>query len=231
MMWSGRIVMRGRVEIDEIACHDIDGADAEADRAGLSAIKIDQPFQRALQIVRVVKACCLDRCPVAETKEVSVADRKNPLAPPTVAKFALIWLISWRMASPFAKLETCIARARPWSIRAVTCVQKSRRRSIRVSGGLPARMAALMAPIDTPESVGMNACLAEGLVDTSLAAQGAPTLQHERHDFERKAPFCSAGIVRPCRNIHVSDLERSASRPAPGSRPQSDYQSARRAAC
>ena len=40
--------MRGRVEIDEIACLDIDGADAEAGLAGMDAIKIDQPFKRAL---------------------------------------------------------------------------------------------------------------------------------------------------------------------------------------
>jgi hypothetical protein len=53
--------VRCRVEIDEITRPDIDRAGAEADRAGIEAIEVDESFQRAFQIARVIEAGRLDR--------------------------------------------------------------------------------------------------------------------------------------------------------------------------
>src|SRR5262249_28655611 len=51
----------GRIEIDEVAGADVDGPDAEAHRAGIDAVEIDEPLERAAQWRRVIPAGRLDR--------------------------------------------------------------------------------------------------------------------------------------------------------------------------
>jgi hypothetical protein len=49
------------LKIDEIAGADVDGADAEAHRAGIDAIEVNEPLERAAQRGRVIPAGRLDR--------------------------------------------------------------------------------------------------------------------------------------------------------------------------
>ena len=74
---------------------------------------------------------------------------KEPCVPLAIAKPALIWLRSWRMASPRARLRQA-SPAPAQGPSPVIWVQNSRRRSTRASGALPAMMAVLMAPTDPP---------------------------------------------------------------------------------
>jgi hypothetical protein len=74
---------------------------------------------------------------------------KKPLVPLANAKPALILLRKLRAMSPFAipKIGSPKQEQGPSLL---TCVQNSRRRSTREFDGLPAMIAALIAPIDMP---------------------------------------------------------------------------------
>src|SRR5580693_1637930 len=74
---------------------------------------------------------------------------QNPFAPLANAKPALIWLKILRAISPLAK-PTLGSPRQGQSPLAVTCVQNSRSLPILEFGGLPAMMAPLIAPTDTP---------------------------------------------------------------------------------
>ncbi len=67
---------------------------------------------------------------------------KKPVGPNAAAKLALIWLRRLRALS----FNAGQSQGAP----EVACVQNSRSRSTRVLGGLPAMMAALIAPIEMP---------------------------------------------------------------------------------
>ena len=45
-MWRASMLVRRRVEIDEIAGAHVDRADADARRAAIDAVEVDQPLQR-----------------------------------------------------------------------------------------------------------------------------------------------------------------------------------------
>src|SRR5262249_61640291 len=50
-----------RIEIDEVAAADVDGADGKAHLAGIDAVEVDEPLERAAQLRSVVPAGGLDR--------------------------------------------------------------------------------------------------------------------------------------------------------------------------
>jgi hypothetical protein len=97
------------------------------------------------------------------------------------------------MASPRAKPMQAAPNHGPG---AVTCIQNSRKRSTREFGGLPAMIAALMAPIDFPAiQVRMDGPLAQCLIDTGLiGAKCTAALQHQSDNFEGKMI---------CRRCHI----------------------------
>src|SRR5205085_5992293 len=99
---------------------------------------------------------------------------KKPFAPQATDKLAFIWLRRLRVLS----LSTggCQAALE------VTCVQNSRRRSTRCLGGLPAMMAALIAPIEIPaiQSGWMFASASPSLI----CAKRAAALQDQGNAFE-----------------------------------------------
>src|SRR5262249_4199491 len=57
----GPYLVAVRIEIDEVAAANVDGADAEAHLAEIDAIEVDEPLQRAPQRRRVVPTGGLDR--------------------------------------------------------------------------------------------------------------------------------------------------------------------------
>ena len=68
----------------------------------------------------------------------------------------------------------------------VTVSQNSRSRSTRLSGGLPAMIAALTAPIEMPATQsGCRSGLGQGLIDPGLVGpEGAAALQQQRDLLE-----------------------------------------------
>ena len=57
----GPDLVAGRIEIDEVAAADVDGADGKAHLAGVDAVEVDEPLERAAQRRGVVPAGGLDR--------------------------------------------------------------------------------------------------------------------------------------------------------------------------
>jgi hypothetical protein len=57
----GTDCVRPGVEIDEITCRDIDGADAEANLAGIESIEVYQALQGAFENSGIVEASRINR--------------------------------------------------------------------------------------------------------------------------------------------------------------------------
>ena len=116
----------------------------------------------------------------------------------------------WRaLAHSVAAGQAHAGRSEPRS-GAVTCIQNSRKRPTREFGGLPAMIAALMAPIDIPAiQVRMDASLAQCLIDTGLiGAKCTTALQHQRDNFEGKM-ICRRCNIRLNLSIHGTYVLRS----------------------
>ena len=71
---------------------------------------------------------------------------KKPSAPHVKARLALATFMTLRARSPFEGPNSNHGHGEP----EVTCVQNSRSRSTREAGGLPAMIAALIAPMEIP---------------------------------------------------------------------------------
>ena len=139
------------VEIGEIAGADVHRADAEAGLAGVDAIEIDQPLERRLERRGVVEAERLGRARRIEQR-------------PRHARAEEAADAEGRRQGGAGLVEHGARGLAPERRRGrrpeLTCSQNSLRRSTRVSGGLPAIRAALIAPIEMPatqSTAGRNA--------------------------------------------------------------------------
>src|SRR4029077_11982959 len=104
---------------------------------------------------------------------------KKPLAPLASAWVALSLLRRWRAPSPLANPNPA-GSSQHHGASEVTWSQNCFSWSIRASSAFPAIIAALIAPMDVPEIQGMDARLAQSLVDTGLIGPQCPaTLQHQ----------------------------------------------------
>jgi hypothetical protein len=116
-------------------------ADAQPHRAGIQQVEIDQFEQRFPERRGVVEADGLRRALRLEQGRRD-AGLKKPGTPPTAASVALVSLKIRRELSSVASGQA--------SRRLETRCQNSRKCSTRLSGGLPAMMAELTAPIEMP---------------------------------------------------------------------------------
>src|SRR5262245_19053299 len=129
----GADLVAGRIEIDEVAAADIDGADAEPHLAVIDAIKIDEPLERAAQRRRVVPAGGLDSAGrrkigrrdsrLEEARSALEQGRSRPQSIEENVTEVCQWC-----AIPKGSNRSCV----------VTCSQKARSLSSRASGALPA---------------------------------------------------------------------------------------------
>ena len=140
-------IMRGVVEIDEIAGSHIHRADAETGNAGIDEVEIHQAFEGRFQRGNIVIAQGINVSRYERHRRRDPRLEEARRAPEQIAQCA-------KLIEPCMNPFLLDLQRRMWvktgAGAALTVSQKSRRRSTRFSGGLPATSAELMAPIEMP---------------------------------------------------------------------------------
>jgi hypothetical protein len=190
-----------RVETDEVAGPDVDGAYAQSRAAGVDAVKIDQALQRALEISGIIEARRLDRsgrlkprpdgpCP----KKAACAVRKRKTGAHLIEK----------IASDVAprQPETRITEARPTSSRGHLRPELAQPINADL-GRVPGDQGGVdRTDRHAGDPIGMDGCLRERFVNSGLIGpERATALQHQSDPFEGKAPF-GCNCARLDLNVH-----------------------------